>query len=178
MAELKKLNGYEIVDQTARDTKQNNVLYGSSDPSNTTGTNGDLYISTNGVDVINDLQSQINTNKNTITKKLTANFFSFPQQNKPSTLQFSGNATTRAIRAIILLSGQSGVIPPIPVSFKGETEWTNISNRDTIVSDNSYNITSGSNGTVNIPANIKGGWGIISVLVLDGDLSVSISYKS
>ena len=47
-----------------------------------------------------------------------------------------------------------------------------------MISDNSYNITGGSNGTVNIPAGIKGGWGNISVLVLDDGLSVSISYKS
>ena len=47
MAELKTLNGYEIVDQTARNTKQNKVLYGSSDPSNSTGSDGDLYLALN-----------------------------------------------------------------------------------------------------------------------------------
>ena len=47
-----------------------------------------------------------------------------------------------------------------------------------MILDNSYNITGGSNGIVNIPVNIKGGWGFISVLVLDENLSVSISYKS
>ena len=60
MAQMKKLNGYEIVDQGARDTKQNKVLYGESDPSNSTGEDGDVYISTTSADVINDLQSQIN----------------------------------------------------------------------------------------------------------------------
>ena len=72
MAQMKTLNGYEIVDETARNTKQNKVLYGSSDPSNTLGSNGDLYITTNGVDVINDLQNQINTNKNNIAAKVDA----------------------------------------------------------------------------------------------------------
>ena len=103
MAELKTLNGYEIVDQNARDSKQNKVLYGESDPSNTTGTNGDLYISTNGVDIINDLQNQINENKNNIAKKLTAKIFNFAQQNKASTLQFSGSCNARTVKAIILI---------------------------------------------------------------------------
>lgn len=67
MAQMKTLNGYEIVDQTARDTKQNKVLYGSSDPSNTVGNDGDIYVSTTGVDVINDLQSQISNIINGIT---------------------------------------------------------------------------------------------------------------
>lgn len=68
MAELKNLNGYEIVDQAARDTKQNKVLYGSSDPSNTVGNDGDVYISTTEADVINDLQQQITDTKNYINR--------------------------------------------------------------------------------------------------------------
>lgn len=67
MAELKTLNGYEIVDETARNTKQNKVLYGAPNPFNTLGFNGDLYIATNGVGVINDLQSQINDNSIKVT---------------------------------------------------------------------------------------------------------------
>ena len=53
---------------TARDNlgAQSKVLYGDSEPSDTIGTNGDLYISTNGIDIINDLQSQINDNANNI----------------------------------------------------------------------------------------------------------------
>ena len=52
-----------------------------------------------------------------------------------------------------------------------------------MISDNSYHITGGdnttvNNATVNIPANVKNNWGFISVLVLDENLSVSISYKS
>ena len=44
MAELKTLNGYEIVDEIARNTKQNKILYGESDPSNTLGANCDIYV--------------------------------------------------------------------------------------------------------------------------------------
>ena len=78
-----------------------------------------------------------------------------------------------------MISGQNSPIPPILVSFSGNGvyEYIDISDRNTIISDNSYNITGGSNGTVNIPAGIKGGWGFISVLVLDENLSVSISYS-
>lgn len=46
MAQMKTLNGYEVVDDTARTTKQNKVLSGTSDPASSTGSNGDVYIAT------------------------------------------------------------------------------------------------------------------------------------
>ena len=55
MSQMKTLNGYEIVDQAARNTKQNKVLYGESDPSNTLGENGDLYFALNSDRIKNDI---------------------------------------------------------------------------------------------------------------------------
>lgn len=56
--EMKSLNGYEIVDKTARDridSKQNKVLYGSGNPSSSAGINGDLYITSVDENSILDL---------------------------------------------------------------------------------------------------------------------------
>ena len=127
MAQMKKLNGYEIVDETARNTKQNKVLYGESDPSNTLGSNGDIYIATNGVDVINDLQNQITNNKNLIEQraiKLDKKIVRFYTDNS-TTMAF--NLTDIGLQAFLVIGygvGSSGINGNSIAMFIVATTWT------------------------------------------------------
>ena len=56
---MKTLNGYEIVDNTARTTKQNTILTGSDNPSSSTGSNGDVYIATNSSTIKSEIVNLI-----------------------------------------------------------------------------------------------------------------------
>ena len=126
MAELTTLNGYEIVDQTARDTKQNKVLYGSSDPSNTIGSNGDVYIATNGVDVINDLQNQINDNKNLIEQRATKLDKKIVRFYTESSTTMTFNLTDTRLQAFLVIVyciGSSGIDSDDIAMFIIATNW-------------------------------------------------------
>ena len=126
MAQMKKLNGYEIVDETARNTKQNKVLYGSSDPSNTLGSNGDVYISTTSADVINDLQKQINDNKNLIEQratKLDKKIVRFYTE-RSTTMTFNLTDTKlQAFLVIVYCIGSSGINSDNIAMFIIATNW-------------------------------------------------------
>lgn len=98
----------------------------------------------------------------------------FRQTDTSITLQFAGITETRAVSAILLLSGQVSNIPPINVCFGGAGTVQDISSRTAYVSENNIGITCGKNdASITIP-NFGGDWGIYKVLLLDKRLSVSL----
>ena len=113
---------------TARDNlgAQSKVLYGNSAPSDSIGTNGDVYIATNGVDVINDLQNQINDNKNLIEQraiKLDKKIVRFYTDNS-TTVTF--NLTDIELQAFLVIGygvGSTGINGNIIMMSIVATTW-------------------------------------------------------
>ena len=105
---------------------QSKVLYGDSEPSDTIGTNGDLYVATNGVDVINDLQNQINDNKNLIEQraiKLDKKIVRFYTDNS-TTVTF--NLTDIELQAFLVIGygvGSTGINGNIIMMSIVATTW-------------------------------------------------------
>lgn len=88
-------------------------------------------------------------------------------------MQFSGYAKGRTVIALLLISIQLEVAPPICISF-GTGDGSNTqdaSSEDILVSSNTIGVTGGKNGTITIPK-YAGDWGVYRIVFLDKGLSV------
>lgn len=96
--------------------------------------------------------------------KNTVNTFVYEtlQRNTAHTLTFSGT-TVKARRSLgyILITGQGGVSIPIYFCVQGIND-VDAATATFAVSSNSEGVTGGT-GSINIPANVYGGWGNIEV---------------
>ena len=88
-------------------------------------------------------------------------------------LQFSGYAKGRTVIALLLISSQLEVAPPICISFStgGGSNTQDASSEDILVSSNTIGVTGGKNGTITIPR-YAGDWGMYRIVFLDKGLSV------
>lgn len=98
--------------------------------------------------------------------KLTGSLVVVPQEDSSVTLQFSGTVQTRTVVAILLRSGQAGVVAPISISFYGDGGWDDISDNTIMTSDSSLSISCGNNnGQITIPQS-NGNWGNDTIILL------------
>lgn len=92
------------------------------------------------------------------------------------TLQFSGNADTRSVSAILLLTGQLLTdMHLVLVGFNGAGGIEDVSGKEICVSKNSLGITADKTG-VTIPV-FNGGWGTYRIILFD-ELTVTVTYVS
>lgn len=98
------------------------------------------------------------------------------QTDKNAKLQFTGNAHTRSVSAILLLSSQALTdMESVLVSFSGSGDIEDVSGKTIYVSENNLDVTADETG-VTIPA-FGGRWGIFRIILLD-ELSVAATYTS
>ena len=98
------------------------------------------------------------------------------QSDKNVKLHFSGNAHTRSVASILLLSSQTLTdMESVLVSFSGSGDIEDVSGKAIYVSKNNIGVTSDETG-VTIPT-FGGNWGIFRIILLE-ELSVEATYAS
>ena len=109
----------------------------------------------------------------------------FQQTDKASTISFTGTLGARSYLARLVIVGQNGVTECINVMVGGAIAGTpaDLSQTYIRVSDNTYGVASSGNsdGKITLAAGINGGWGVIYVIPVHGNIgtnNVSIEYAS